>query len=52
MRPFENEILGPYILYMNTNNYTSPEIEVIEIVAEGVICASGYAGDSEDVELF
>lgn len=52
MRPFENEILGPYILFMNTNNYTSPEIEVIEIVAEGVICASGYAGDSEDVELF
>ena len=52
MRPFENEILGPYILFMNTNNYTSPEIEVIEIVAEGVICASGYAGDSDDVELF
>ena len=52
MRPFENKILGPYILFMNTNNYTSPEIEVIEIVAEGVICTSGYAGDSEDVELF
>ena len=52
MRPFENEILGPYILFMNTNNYTSPEIEVIEIAAEGVICASGYAGDSEDVEIF
>ena len=42
----------PYILFMNTNNYTSPEIEVIEVVAEGILCASGYAGDSEDVELF
>lgn len=40
------------ILFMNTNNYTSPEIEVIEIAAEGILCASGYAGDSEDVELF
>ena len=40
------------ILFMKAENYTSPEIEVIEIAAEGVICASGYAGDSEDVELF
>lgn len=40
------------ILFMNTENYTSPEIEVIEVVAEGILCASGYAGDSDDVELF
>ena len=36
---------------MKAENYTSPEIEVIEVVAEGILCASGYAGDSDDVEL-
>jgi hypothetical protein len=37
---------------MQKVNYTSPEIKVIEITAEGMICTSGYAWDSEDVELF
>lgn len=34
--------------------YTSPMIEIIDVVAEGVLCSvgSGFAGDSDDVELF
>ena len=37
---------------MKTENYTSPEFEVIDIETSGILCASGYAGDSDDVELF
>ena len=42
---------------MEFKKYVSPEIEVIEIVSEGVLCnsgergMSGYAGDSEDSEF-
>lgn len=35
-----------------TEIYVSPEIEVLEVIAEGVLCTSGVAGDSDDVELF
>lgn len=28
----------------HTFNYESPEVKVMEIVAEGVLCASGEAG--------
>lgn len=31
--------------------YVSPEIEVIEVVPEGVLCYSGYAPDSDDTEF-
>lgn len=31
--------------------YVSPEVEVIEVVAEGVLCYSGYTPDSEDTEF-
>ena len=37
---------------MKSEKFVSPEIEVIEVIDEGVLCASGYAGDSDDVELF
>ena len=37
---------------MKSKHYTSPEIEVIEVIEEGILCASGFAGDSDDVELF
>ena len=37
---------------MKNEKYISPEIEVVEVMTEGVLCASGYAGDSDDVELF
>ena len=37
---------------MKEDKYISPEVEVIEVMTEGVLCASGYAGDSDDVELF
>lgn len=37
---------------MKEEKYISPEVEVIEVMTEGVLCASGYAGDSDDVELF
>lgn len=32
--------------------YVTPEVEVFEIDAEGILCASGWAEDSDDVELF
>ena len=37
---------------MKSEKFVSPEIEVIEVIDVGVLCASGYAGDSDDVELF
>ena len=38
---------------MKNVNYISPEIKkVVEFMVEGVICVSGYAVDSDDVELF
>ena len=37
---------------MKTKIYTSPVFEVIEFATESILCTSGYAGDSEDVELF
>lgn len=37
---------------MKFENYMSPESEIIEAEVEGVLCASGYADDSDDVELF
>ena len=37
---------------MKTKNYISPNIKVVEVMTEGVLCTSGYAGDSNDVELF
>ena len=37
---------------MKSENYISPEAEVIEAMAEGILCASGYARNSVDVELF
>lgn len=39
-------------LTMENNIYTSPEIEVIAISTEGVLCTSGIGSDSDDVELF
>ena len=36
---------------MQSEKYISPEIEVIEVMNEGVLCNSGYTGDSDDVEL-
>ena len=35
----------------NTEIYVSPEIEIMEVIAEGVLCTSGWADDSDDVEL-
>ena len=32
--------------------YISPEIEVLEVISEGSLCTSGWAEDSDDVELF
>lgn len=32
--------------------YVTPEVEVFEFDAEGFLCASGWAEDSDDVELF
>ena len=37
---------------MKNEHYMSPEIKVAEVMTEGVLCVSGYAGDSDDVELF
>ena len=37
---------------MEAQNYISPETKVIEVMIEGIVCMSGYAGDSDDVELF
>ena len=37
---------------MKTEIYTSPVCEVINFAPVSVLCTSGYAGDSEDVELF
>ena len=37
---------------MKNEKYISPEVEVIEVITEGVLCLSGQAGDSDDVELF
>ena len=38
---------------MKNENYISPEIQkVVEFISEGVLCVSGKAGDSDDVELF
>ena len=34
-----------------TDIYVSPEIEVLELIDEGVLCTSGWADDSDDVEL-
>ena len=34
-----------------TEIYVSPEIDVLEVIAEGVLCTSGWADDSDDVEL-
>ena len=32
--------------------YISPDIEVLEVLTEGILCVSGEAEDSDDVELF
>lgn len=32
--------------------YVTPEVEVFEIDAEGILCVSGWVEDSDDVELF
>lgn len=34
-----------------TEVYVSPEIEVLELIAEGALCISGWADGSDDVEL-
>lgn len=34
-----------------TEIYVSPETEVLEIIDEGVLCTSGWADDSDDIEL-
>lgn len=34
-----------------TDIYVSPEIEVLELIDESVLCTSGWADDSDDVEL-
>lgn len=34
-----------------TEIYESPEVEIFEVIAEGVLCTSGWADDSDDVEL-
>ena len=39
---------------MTSKEYISPEILILEIVSEGILCdsgMSGYAGDSEDSEF-
>lgn len=35
-----------------SEKYVSPDIKVIQYVSEGFLCASGWADDSDDVELF
>ena len=37
---------------MKSENYISPSVEVTEAMTEGILCTSGYADDSYDVELF
>ena len=32
--------------------YTSPDVVVLELLSEGVLCLSGEVEDSDDVELF
>ena len=46
--------INHFTLFMmkKSEMYISPEIEVIELLAEGVLCLSGEAEDSDDVELF
>ena len=39
----------PHCLKMT---YASPEVEVLELLSEGVLCLSGEVDDSDDVELF
>ena len=37
---------------MISENYISPSVEVTEAMTAGILCTSGYADDSYDVELF
>ena len=36
---------------MVNDEYTSPEIEVVEILLEGFLCTSGYAPGSNNLDL-
>lgn len=37
---------------MRNISYISPDIVLLEILSEGIICDSVYASDSEDIVLF
>ena len=46
--------INDVIIFMmkETEMYVSPEVEVLDMIAEGVLCVSGWVEDSDDVELF
>ena len=49
-----NNLTKEYKIYitMKSENYISPSVEVTEAMTAGILCTSGYADDSYDVELF